>query len=216
MELRLTDEQRERIFSAFEGMDGQFWEQVRNSAQYQSSDYSAEKQKQEYDKAYNNILELKQNYFTVALDRVQEVRDEYSVIARDNVPADEKTGKVEVWKEVLADGTAEQVKDLYEKYKGDEDFQHLIKIAYSKRNDLTGIKVENEIGRYPKELDQIEQFFKAKMNNPSEYIKGLHEVRSLNELGYHENFLQIESELQKSMREYMAERADKQIKEQVK
>jgi hypothetical protein len=160
---QLQKDLEQKVYAPFESMDREYVEIIRTFHQKFLNPNFTEQYKDELRAtAKNDIKELQQKYASKTKEALAKIRDGL-------LPKVEKTQKTDtarladitLWSNILPHADHKELRDLYVKHQGDEDFMALLYTEFKKQKDNTMMKVfkleiENvPLGEEVQDLDKL-------------------------------------------------------------
>jgi len=177
----------ERIANVFKGMDEEYIKVVRGFHEFYLDQTRTEEAKRaEYAKAHNNIRDLRRERVAAAKDVIDEIREEATPRPGGENEQDQATrqANIQLWAAILPTATVDELRDLYLRHGGNDDFMALLNVQFRTRdkNDLQLQKLINEIENGP-EIPGIEDLNRVEYSintigseNLSQWPQGLDEA----------------------------------------
>lgn len=161
---QLQKDLEQKVYAPFESMDREYVEIIRTFHQkFLNPNFTQQYKNELRATAMNDIKELQRKYVAQAKETLAKIRDGL-------LPKVEKTQKTDtarladitLWANTLPYASANELRDLWVKHNGDEDFMALLYTEFKKRKDDPMIrKMKHEIENVPlaqevQDLDKLQ------------------------------------------------------------
>ena len=161
---QLQKDLEQKVYAPFESMDREYVEIVRTFHQkFLNPNFTQQYKDELRATAKNDIKELQRKYVAQAKEALAKIRDGL-------LPKVEKTQKTDtarladitLWSNILPHASANELRDLYVKHQGDEDFMALLYTEFKKQKDnpmMKAFKLEIEnvpLAQEVQDLDKLE------------------------------------------------------------
>jgi len=133
--LSRLNEDLERVYAVFAGMDGEYVELIRKYHQVSTNpDYTFQAKNKAAEATKEAIRELKRKYFEKAKAVIEKIREEYRPkVEPKRYSTEERLLNVTLWSQTMPTATVDELRNLYMEHKGNEDFDQLLEAELRRR-----------------------------------------------------------------------------------